>query len=210
MEKVTNNQNYNYPMYSIVIQAGGMSSRMGRDKSFIDLCGKTMIQFVIDRMSVMGEDLIITTKETHKFDGYAARTVSDEFLDVGALAGLHAGIKAAKNDLVIVVANDMPFVSIELLRYMQGIIHPDVDVVIPVTARGYEPFHAIYRKSTCLPAIESAIFNQKRRVISWFDQVNVISVGSEVIDNLDPKGYAFFNVNTPEEFIQAAGILKKE
>lgn len=186
-------------MYTVVIQAGGKSSRMGEDKSLLTLHGRQMIQLVSDKVAPLGNELIITSNDPTKFAGINAVIVRDEFLNVGALAGLHSGIKAASNDLVVVVATDMPFISIGLIEYMKTLISPDVDVVIPVSEKGFEPFHAIYRKSSCLPAIESAIYANKRRIISWFEAVRVVTVEQQVIERFDPKGLAFFNVNTPED-----------
>ncbi|MHC1784902.1 MAG: molybdenum cofactor guanylyltransferase [Anaerolineaceae bacterium] len=188
-------------MVSIVIQAGGKSSRMGRDKSFLMIRGKPLIELIIEKVSVLGNDLIITSNEPSKFADFNANVVQDEYKGVGGLAGLHTGIKAAKNDIVVVVANDMPFINLDLLVYMCNLISSKVDIVIPYSMRGYEPFHAIYRKSTCLPAIENAILNQEKRIISWFDAVHVRKIeGSELI-NIDPEGLAFMNINTPEEWV---------
>ncbi|PKO18281.1 MAG: molybdenum cofactor guanylyltransferase [Chloroflexi bacterium HGW-Chloroflexi-10] len=190
-------------MYSIVIQAGGKSSRMGQDKSFLMICGKPMIQHIIERVSGLGDDLIVTTNEPDKFIGFKARFVQDEFAGVGALAGLHAGIKAARNDLVIAVANDMPFINYALFEYMQQLVQADLDVVIPHNDTGYEPFYAVYRRSTCLPAIEKAIQDQKRRIISWFDTVTIRTVENDELKKFDPHGLTFFNVNTPEDALFA-------
>ncbi len=193
-------------MYSIVIQAGGKSSRMGQDKSFLPVCGKPLFDLVVDRVSGLSNDLVITSNDPGKFRNYHATVVQDEYGGVGALAGLHAGIKAAKNELVIAVANDMPFISVELLTYMQQQVQPHVDVVIPCSEKGYEPFHAIYRKSTCLPAIEKAILAQKKRIISWFEDVQVLAINESVLQMYDPKGLAFFNVNTVEDLRFAESI----
>ena len=186
-------------MYSVVVQAGGKSTRMGKDKSLLTLRGKPLIQIVIDKVTSLGDELIITSNEPLKYAGFSARVVSDEFTEVGALAGIHAGLKASKNELVVVVATDMPFVSVGLFNHMKSLITLEVDVVIPFSEKGYEPFHAIYRKASCLPAIESAIRENKRRIISWFDAVNVATVEKNEIEVFDPKGLAFFNVNTPED-----------
>ena len=193
-------------MYSIVIQAGGKSSRMGQDKSFLPLCGLPLFDLVVNSVSGLGNDLIITSNEPEKFRFYHANVVQDEYGGVGALAGLHAGIKASKNELVIAVANDMPFISVKLFAYMQQQIRPDVDVVIPCSSKGYEPFHAIYRRSTCLPAIERAILAKKKRIVSWFEDVKVLTVSESVLQMYDPKGLAFFNVNTVEDLKFAESI----
>ncbi len=193
---------------SIVIQAGGKSSRMGRDKTFLQIHGKPLIHLIIEKVSIMGDDLIITSNDPSKFSGIDANVVQDEYPGFGAMAGLHAGIKAAKNDLVIIVANDMPFINMDLFFYMLQLFQPGTDLVIPHTERGYEPFHAIYRKSTCLPAIEKAILNQERKVISWFDGVNLVKVEDPVLEEFDPGRRAFLNVNTPDDLALAEKLFR--
>jgi molybdopterin-guanine dinucleotide biosynthesis protein A len=78
-----------------------------------------------------------------------------------------------------------------------------VDVVIAKTDEGYEPLHALYRRETCLPAIEAAISADQWKVISWFPQVKVRTLTVEEAKSLDPSGLCFWNLNTPEEFIEA-------
>lgn len=198
---------YNINMYSVVVQAGGKSSRMGLDKSLLPLHGKPMIQIVVEKVAALGDDLIITRNDPLCYENHLARIVSDEFKNVGALAGIHAGINAAKNDLVVVVAVDMPFVSVDLFQYMKSRISPYVDVVIPVSEKGFEPFHAIYRKTSCVKAIENAIHEHKSRIISWFDDVNVLKIDKEEIDHFDPSGLAFYNINTPDDLLFAEQVL---
>lgn len=187
-----------------------MSTRMGVDKSLLPVCGVPMIQLVADKVRLMGDEIIITSNDPAKYIHINARIVPDEYKNFGALAGLHAGLKAAINDLVIVVATDMPFINLELFAFMKERMEPEVDVVIPLSNEGFEPFHAIYRKSTCLTAIENAILHKKKRIISWFEMVNVVTIDPETILKIDPDGLAFYNINTPEDRLLAEKILLKK
>ena len=76
----------------------------------------------------------------------------------------------------------------------------------PKSEEGYEPLHAIYRRETCLPAIEAAIDADQWKVIAWFPQVKVRVLTSDEIKRYDTLGFAFWNVNTPEEFAEAEKI----
>ena len=53
---------------TIAIQAGGKSSRMGTDKSFVPFLGRPMIEVVRERVAGLGDELIIVT---NKPDDYA-------------------------------------------------------------------------------------------------------------------------------------------
>jgi molybdenum cofactor guanylyltransferase len=144
------------------------------------------------------------------------RLISDLKPGRGALGGLYTAIASATQPLVAVVACDMPFVSAALLEYATQLMHTEaVDIVIPQVVSadatekrsgGYEPLHALYRRATCLPAIESAIQSDQWKVIAWFPQVNVRALTLEEIKPFDPAGLAFWNVNTPEEFAKAEKI----
>jgi molybdopterin-guanine dinucleotide biosynthesis protein A len=161
--------------------------------------GKPLIQHIIDKVSILGNDLIITSNEPAKFEGVTARIVPDEYVGVGALAGVHSGLKAARNEFVIMVANDMPFINIDLFRYMESLFRPEIDIVIPYSPRGYEPFHAIYRRSACLPAVERAIQNQEKRIISWFNHVNIYRLTGAELMRFDHDDLSFMNINTPAD-----------
>jgi molybdopterin-guanine dinucleotide biosynthesis protein A len=113
--------------------------------------------------------------------------------------------------MVAVVACDMPFASATLLRRASRIlIEEEMDVVIPQSEEGYEPLHAVYRRETCLPAIESAINADQWKVIAWFPQVKVRVLTPQEIQEYDPSGLAFWNVNTPEEFVEAEKIATSQ
>ncbi|MEJ2751441.1 MAG: NTP transferase domain-containing protein, partial [Chloroflexota bacterium] len=46
---------------TVAIQAGGKSTRMGRDKSFVPFEGRPMIEVVRDRVAGLGDELILIT-----------------------------------------------------------------------------------------------------------------------------------------------------
>ena len=118
-------------------------------------------------------------------------------------------IASAKNPFVGVVACDMPFASATLLEAAgRLLIEEEVDVVIPRSEEGYEPLHAVYRRATCLPAIESAIEADQWRVIAWFPQVKVRILTADEVKRYDLLGLAFWNVNTPDEFVEAERIAQ--
>jgi molybdenum cofactor guanylyltransferase len=103
-----------------------------------------------------------------------------------------------------VVACDMPFASqIFFEGALRLMVEEGADVVIAKTEEGYEPLHALYRRETCLPAIESAISADQWKVTSWFPQVKVRMLTSDEVKSFDPSGLCFWNLNTPEDFIEA-------
>ncbi len=203
-------------MLTVVIQAGGGSTRMGEDKALKPFLGRPLIQRVMDRLAPIADELIVTTNRPQEYAFTGARLVSDLKPGRGALGGLYTAIASASAPVVAVAACDMPFASAPLLETAARIlVREEADVVIPRTtsrggksSEGFEPLHAVYRRETCLPAVEAAIEADQWKVIAWFPQVKVRELTSEEIARLDPSGLAFWNVNTPEEFAEAERLAR--
>jgi molybdopterin-guanine dinucleotide biosynthesis protein A len=191
-------------MLSVVIQAGGQSSRMGEDKALKPFLGRPLIQRVIDRLTPIADELIVTTNRPTEYEFLGLRLVPDLKPGRGALGGLYTAIASVTSPLVAVVACDMPFASPMLFEgALKLMVEEEADVVIAKTDEGYEPIHALYRRETCLSAIESAISADQWKVISWFPQVKVRTLTTDEVNSFDPSGLCFWNLNTPEEFVEA-------
>jgi molybdopterin-guanine dinucleotide biosynthesis protein A len=196
-------------LLTVAIQAGGESRRMGQDKALLAFMGKPLIARVIDRVSPLAAELLVTTNRPGDYRFLDLPLFEDILPGSGALGGLFTALRAAHHPLVAVVACDMPFVNRDLLAFaLDRLLATDADVAIPRSAEGYEPFHAVYRRATCLPAVEKALEAGERRLISWFPDVIVAPISPEEVLHFDPRGITFWNLNTPEEFRQAEALVK--
>jgi len=184
---------------------------MGEDKALKPFLGRPLIQRVIERLSPVADELIVTTNRPDEYAFLNLRLVPDLKPGRGALGGLYTAIASAAHPIVAVVACDMPFASNTLIEAASRLlVEEEADVVIAQSAEGYEPLHAVYRRETCLPAIEAAIEADQWKIIAWFPQVKVRVLTPEEIQQYDPSKLAFWNVNTPEEFAEAEKIASSE
>jgi molybdopterin-guanine dinucleotide biosynthesis protein A len=104
----------------------------------------------------------------------------------------------------------MPFVNADILtEAYQRLLSQNADVAVPHTENGYEPFHAVYRRETCLPAIKLALEAGERRLISWFPSVKVVPISDDDLRRYDPLQVAFWNVNTADDLQQAEKFARK-
>ena len=179
------------------IQAGGSSSRMGTDKSFVPFHGRPMIEVVRERVAGLGEELIVVTNNPEPYAYLELPLYGDLFPERGPLAGIHAALSAAAHPHVLVVACDMPRLSRPLLQYLLS-LRETADVVVPRWGRFPEPLHAVYSKQ-CLPVIASYLQAEKLKITGFFADVQVRFVDREEIARFDPEGLSFTNVNTPED-----------
>jgi molybdopterin-guanine dinucleotide biosynthesis protein A len=198
-------------MLSIVIQAGGESSRMGQDKALMPFLGQPLIQRVLARVEKLGDEILVTTNHPDDYRFLGLRLVPDIIPGRGALGGLYTALSAASEPLVAVVACDMPFVSASLLAAERDLLSdPGLDAAIPKTGHGTEPFHATYRRSTCLPAVEWAIEAEKWRADAWYARANLHFLSPEEVRRHDPEEMAFWNVNTPDELEKAERVASQQ
>jgi molybdopterin-guanine dinucleotide biosynthesis protein A len=194
-------------MLTVVVQAGGESRRMGRNKALIPFLGRPLIERVIERVKPLAEELLITTNQPEELEFLGCPLITDVIPGKGALGGMYTALHAASSSIVIVVACDMPFVNPALLQAEIDLLNDlNADVVIPSSQEGLEPFHSVYRRKTCLPEIRKAIDTDQKRIISWFPAVHVRVITAEEVGIYDPEHQAFLNINTMEELVQAEQI----
>jgi molybdopterin-guanine dinucleotide biosynthesis protein A len=198
-------------MLSLVIQAGGLSRRMGQDKALVSFLGRPLIQRVIDRVGGLGDELAIISNRPEALRFLNLPIHADIIPERGALGGLYTALAIAQYPLVSVIACDMPFASPDLLSEERRLLEiSGADAVIPKTEHGTEPFHAVYRREPCLSLVKAALDTGKWRVDSWFGEANLLFLSPEEMSRFDPHQLAFRNVNTPEELRQAEQLAIEE
>jgi len=157
-------------LLTIVIQSGGKSRRMGRDKGLVMFLGKPLIQRVIDRVKNTADEVLVTTNKPEDYSFLGLPLHADLIPNRGALGGLYTALCSASTSLVAVLACDLPFINAQLIEYERDqMINRSFDIAIPKTSTGLEPFYAVYRRETCLPHVTSALEAGLWRVDCWFD-----------------------------------------
>jgi molybdenum cofactor guanylyltransferase len=137
-----------------LILAGGKSSRMGSDKALLEIAGKPLLQLQIERLrSLECSEILISGPKNRGYDRFGEKLVEDLVEDMGPLAGLCAGLHAAREQWILALAIDMPNVSVDFLKWLTE-QRTNVDMVCPKSNFGFEPLCAVYRKSVCLPVFE--------------------------------------------------------
>jgi molybdopterin-guanine dinucleotide biosynthesis protein A len=184
-------------MVSAIILAGGQSRRMGRDKALIDYQGRPIIAHVIDTLRAVSDDLVVVSNRSELYGSFGARVVPDYDPPCGPLGGIAVGLQAARHPLTVVVACDMPFLNVLLLRRLIDLAD-GYDAVVPQTGDEFEPLHAVYRRD-CYDPIVQRIERGERRVISFFADVRLRPVPEIEWRAIDPEGRSLVNLNTPDD-----------
>jgi molybdenum cofactor guanylyltransferase len=182
---------------TVAIMAGGRSSRMGVDKSFVPYLGRPLINHVLERTANLGRDTIVITNRPDDYAHLGLPMFEDVYRDMGPLGGFHAALTYAATPYALIVACDMPWLQRALLEHQIGLRHT-ADIVVPRWNKFPEPMHAIYSQA-CLPHITTNLEAGLLKLVAFYGRVTVRYLDQEEICRFDPQGKSFRNINTPED-----------
>ncbi len=182
---------------NVAILAGGRSSRMGTDKSFILLRNKPLFEHVLARVTPLALPILLITNSPEKYANYNLPTVADLLPGQGSLGGLYTALTSSSTDYTLCIACDMPFLNTLLLK---SLIERRVgwDVVVPRIAGFPEALHAVYSKA-CLEPIRHHLATGQLKASGFYDHVKTLYVEEAEIRRIDPDLRSFINVNTPDD-----------
>jgi molybdopterin-guanine dinucleotide biosynthesis protein A len=195
-----------------IILAGGRSSRLGREKAGEQIEGSSLIGRVISRLSSLSNEILVVVSQRQMeslFPSYTgATTVVDLYPDKGSLGGIYTGLVYSDNFYNLVVACDMPFLNLDLLRHIVA-LSPGFDAVIPELKGRREPLHAVYTK-TCLLPMKELLKADRLKIADFPDLVRARYIGQEEIERFDPDHRSFFNVNTQTDLDTARMLAAQD
>jgi len=189
-----------------VILAGGLSTRYGENKAFLQIGGVRLIERIADEMKGIFHQAILVTNQKRDFEYLKLPMVEDLIKGLGPLGGIYTGLSAISGQAGFFVACDMPLLHKGLIRYMVEIIDA-YEAVIPSVGKWVEPLHAVYARS-CLTKIKALIDDKRYQVRLFYDRLRVRYVREDEIRRFCCPQEAFLNINTPEEFDRIQSIMK--
>ena len=181
---------------------------MGQDKGLLPFHGKPLIAHIADRGRTLTDDLLVTTNQIEAYQFLHLPLYPDRLPQRGSLVGMHTALSASNRPLVAVVGCDMPFFSPQLLAFQAHLLEKgDAEAVVPHGPDGLEPLHGVYKRETCLAAVRQALERNIFSLVGWLGFLHCLEVPERQIELNDPKGRAFINLNTPEEYQWAESLL---
>ncbi len=182
------------------ILAGGLSSRMGRDKALLEMDGQPLVRRAARVLQPLFERTIVVTNREDVARAARIPFVSDAHELKGPLAGIEAALSLF-GEPVFFAACDAPFLNPDFIAFQCGLWREEFDALVAQSHNGLEPLHAVWSPS-CLPSIQLALKQERppslRRVLNRF-HIGVIEV--EDARRFDPKLRMFENWNTPDDIL---------
>jgi molybdenum cofactor guanylyltransferase len=192
-----------------IILAGGKGRRLGREKAWVDLGGRSLLQHAVSNFEFLNSEIVIVKAAEGKLPpvsaGVTLKVVQDYVSGKGPMAGILAGLEVSKYRFNMLMACDMPFPNTNLVRYMVALAS-DYDIVAPRAGKYFEPLMAVYSKDT-ITEIKKLLAQNMLKVNELFGRVHTRFVESSEIDRFDPDRLSFLNINTPADLNKAEWLL---
>jgi molybdopterin-guanine dinucleotide biosynthesis protein A len=176
---------------SLLVLAGGESRRMGRPKAWLEVGNTTLLRYVVERLAPAFSEVMVSFAEPEQLEEPVPyRIVFDRKRSTGPLAGLEAGLLAARNEVIFAVACDMPYVTQEVAQIAVAAAR-GCDAAIPRFDGRPEPVCGAYKR-TALPFITGALNSGRLKTADIAVELDVTW-----LEGLDPG--AFRSLNTPQD-----------
>ena len=198
------------------VLAGGQSRRLGRDKANVELEGRSLLGRALATLREVFDQVVLVSPPRDYGPRVDVDFVHDEVPGLGPLAGIMAALRHAAGSPVFVLACDLPFVSADLIRYLNrssriGVATTDLesDVVasIPCLGGRLQPLCGLYGPR-CLPYIEGSLGRGELGVREM-----LMKIPTEFLQ-LDPSlpfvhEDLFLNINRPGDLRRAEARLAR-
>ena len=184
------------------ILVGGRSRRMGTNKALVAIepDGRPVVETVANVLKAVASDVVLVGSESAEYGFLGLRQVADRFPGTGVLGGIASALLVCEHSPVLVVGCDMPFLNVDLLRYMTSLPR-NYDVLAPHLDRP-QPLHAIYSQRS-LAVIERQLESGNFRATDLFDHLDVRWIDQETSRQYDPTLLSSFNMNSPADLMFA-------
>ena len=173
------------------VLAGGRSTRMGRDKALITICGRTLLAIALDKLRALHLSPAGTPRIAGSRPELAAYApiVADIHPACGPLSGMEAALTATAQPLNLFVPVDLPFVPPEFLAWMLLRAAATGALITYPRVNGLaQPLCAVYHRDLLAPITRSlAAGNYKviRVLAAAVDEIAGPAKYSQAIDTFD-------------------------
>jgi len=194
------------------ILAGGQSKRMGKDKLFLELNNKKLIEHTLDKVKKYLKKIIIITNQDNKFFSENNLTTVKDCVEgqLGPLVGILTAMKWAKKNLskcswIATFPCDTPFFPESIIKSFIEESEKKESLILCASSHGRK--HNIFGlwSLDLYDKLKDDLINKKvRKVQDWTDK-NKIKNLEFTFKDYDP----FFNINTQEDLEFAKKLSKK-
>jgi molybdopterin-guanine dinucleotide biosynthesis protein A len=175
---------------------------MGTNKAFLRRDGERLIDRTVRIYRNLFSEIVLVTNEPLLYLDQDLLIVTDLVRGKGPLMGIYTGLFYASSEYVFVAACDMPFLDEAFIRFLSEQATGLEDIVIPRSAGGLEPLHAVYSRR-CMAPIRRLLDADRLKIAGFYKGMKQKIIEGEVLRAFDPEGRMFVNINRREDLQQA-------
>ena len=203
-------------MRTAIVLAGGTSTRMKGDKGLLNLNGDTLVCRSIRRVSPLVDEVLLVLGSEEQRKAYQvmfdeeAKIIVDSYNEDSPLIGAITGFLAAKGDLALIIACDMPFISHKTIKLLFEAAE-DHDGAFFEWPNGWvEPLLAVYRVEPSLKIARELYKESNLRLRMILKRLpDAKSIPIQRLRDIDPELLSLFDIDTKEKLKEAEKILNE-
>ncbi|MBZ0136366.1 MAG: molybdenum cofactor guanylyltransferase [Planctomycetes bacterium] len=184
-----------------VILAGGRATRMQGEKPLRLLRGRTLLEHSRRIVAHVADEVLVSSGARDLPVPYAVPD-APEFAGRGPLAGILAGLEAAKHEHTLVLACDLPNVPPPLLRRLLEALSDNCDCVYTQHSGNPEPLVVALTTAPARAGVRKALSMGVNKVLPCWDALPHRVLGEDDLAKFRPLDRTFANVNTLEDLEQ--------
>lgn len=183
-------------MIECFVLVGGESRRFGGDKTLFPIKGKRCVEYIIDALKCVCEELFLVGKDPSKYSSLEVKFVKDAFADQGALIGIYTALRSAKTDRILVISADMPLIKPSVIKYLLDNYREPITIYC-VKGKLY-PLLGVYARNV-LKDLEVYLQTGNKKAVEFIKKVGYHCITEEEVLQFDPELQSFINMNTKED-----------
>ncbi len=193
-----------------LVLTGGISRRMGQDKTRLVLDGQTLLQRSVDLMRRVFPHVLVSVRQCREDIPADVPQVLDERPDAGPLAGLCAGLAHARTPWVFAMASDMPFLDPAVITSLAKLRAANFQAVVPVAQGILQPLAAFYAVAA-LPDLRTMLDTPgKPGLRAALERLDARRVHRVEMQEGDGFSGSFDDLDTPDDLAAARETMRKE
>jgi len=194
------------------ILAGGQSKRMGKNKIFLELDNKKLIEHTIDKVKKYLKKIVIITNQDNEFFFKNNLTTVKDCIEgqLGPMVGILTAMKWAKENLskcswIATFPCDTPFFPESIIKSFIEESEKKESLILSASSHGRK--HNIFGlwSLDLYDKLKDDLINKKVRKVQDWTEKNKIKNLEFKFKDYDP----FFNINTEEDLEFAEKLSKR-
>lgn len=197
------------PALSVIVLAGGQSSRMGQDKAFIPINGVPLLRRTCEVALQCADQVWVVTARSADYRVIAPpacqfipeHPIGEDGLPQGPLAGFAQGLAHSITTWVLLLACDLPYLQASVLQRWQQQLPQENGAIalLPRSQKGWEPLCGFYHRR-CLEALNTYLRNGGRSFQTWLNEMPVQPIAFNALPEMaQQEAQMLFNCNTPAD-----------